>query len=256
MVQMELSNLLILLFIALVGAGLFVLARRVQKGATVQLRPHIGYNALQKQVGRAVESGQRMHISLGRGNLASATNASSAAALIMLDQLAEGSCASSMPPTITTGDGTMLLAGQDHLREAFTQARRATEFQPGLVQLQASETFPIAYAAGVNHVIHRETPGSNVLIGRFGAEIALMTEAGEREQADQLISTDDPTALAIAYPVTAQLMIGEEHLAAGAYVQGKPAHIASLQLQDFLRWLVALALLLATFYSIITALVG
>lgn len=250
---MELSNLLILVFIGLVGAGLFVLTRRAQKGTANRLRPHLGYAALHKQVGRAVESGQRMHISLGRGSLASDAAASSAAALLMLDHLAEGSCASNMPPTITTGDGTLLIAAQDQLRDAYAQARRSADYQPGFVQFQASTTLPIPYAAGVTQVIHRENPGSNVLIGRFGSEIALITEAGEREQMDQLISSDDPVALSVAYPITSQLIIGEEHLAAGAYLQGKPAQIASLQLQDILRWLAVIALLLATFFGIVSS---
>ncbi|MEI2608205.1 MAG: DUF6754 domain-containing protein [Candidatus Promineifilaceae bacterium] len=251
--DISLNHLIVTLFIALAGAGLFVLTRRVQQGRKVGLRPHSGYSALQKQVGRSVESGQRMHVSLGRGNLSGPAAVSSVAALTMLDHLAEGSCASDMPPVVTAGDGTLLIAGQDQVRQAYHQAHRQAEYRASVVQFQASETFPLVLGVGVNHVLNSERLGNNILTGRFGAEIALMTEAGERAQMEQLISSDDPVALAIAYPVTTQVIIGEDHLAAGAFLQRHPAQLASLQLQDILRLLVAGTILLTTFWGIIAA---
>lgn len=253
---MELTNLIVLIFIGLASAGLFVLTNRVKRGNKVGLRPQTGYIALHKQVGRAVESGQPLHITLGRGNLSGSANPASISALTMLTHLAEGSCASGMPPTVTTGDGTLMLAAQDRLRKAYQQAHRTNEFRLALVQNQSGDNFPIAYAAGVNTLVHQQPVGSNVLTGRFGSEIALITEAGERVQAEQIISSDDPVALAVAYPVSDELIIGEEHLAAGAYVQGQPAQLASLQLQDILRLLVIVAIILAAFVGFITNLVG
>ena len=249
---MNINNLFILIFIALAGAGLLVLTQRVKKGSKVGLRPHSGFMALKKQVGYAIESGQRMHISLGRGNLAGSSNPSSVAALTILDHLAESSCASGMPPVVTMGDGTLLVAGQDNLRQVYIKAHRASEFKPGMVEFQAGDTFPLAYAAGVTHILNREGVGSNILAGRFGSEIALITEAAERTQAEQLISSDDPIALALAYPLAEALIMGEEHLAAGAYLQGKPAQLASLQLQDILRLLAAIAIIVATLLALIT----
>lgn len=251
---MELTTLAILLFIILTGAGLLVLTYRTQKGGTVRLRPHPGYLSLQKQVGQAVESGQPMHISLGRGNLSGRANPTSVAALTMLHHLAEGSCANGMPPTVTTGDGTLLLAGQDQLRQVYHQAHRSAEYQPDRVQFQASSSDPITYAVGASHVVNQQTWGSNILVGQFGSEIPLIIEAGSRAQAEQIISTDDPVALALAYPSAQALIIGEEHLAAGAYLSGKPAQLASLQLQDILRLIIIIAILLATFMGLLASL--
>ena len=253
---MELTNLFVLIFIVLASAGLFVLTSRAKKNGQMGLRPHRGYIALHKQVGRAVESGQPLHISLGRGSLAGPANPSSVAALTLLTHLAEGSCASGMPPTVTTGDGTLMLAAQDRLRQAYHQAHRAQEFNLALVQNQSGDTFLLVYVVGVTNLLHQKSIGSNVLTGRYGSEIALITEAGERIQAEQIVSSDDPIALAIAYPSTDELIIGEEHLAAGAYVQNQPVQLASLQLQDILRLLVILAIILAAFVGFITNLIG
>jgi hypothetical protein len=253
---MELTNLIVLVFIGLASAGLFVLTSRVKRGNKVTLRPQTGYIALHKQVGRAVESGQPLHISLGRGNLAGPASPTSVAALTMLTHLAEGSCASGMPPTVTTGDGSLMITAQDRLRRAFQQAHRSQEFNLALVQNQSGDTFPLAYAAGANQLLHQQPIGSNILAGRFGSEIAFMTEAGERIQAEQIVSSDDPVALAVAYPVSDELIIGEEHLAAGAYLQNQPTQQASVQLQDILRLLVILAIILAAFVGFISNLVN
>jgi hypothetical protein len=58
-----------------------------------------------------------------------------------------------------------------------------------------------------------------------------------------VIGTDNPGALAVAAAVTDHLLIGEELFAAGAYLEGKPAQVASLQLQDLLRLIIILAIL-------------
>lgn len=251
---MELTTLAILFFIILTGAGLMALTYRTQKGGAVKLRPHPGYLTLQKQVGQAVESGQPIHISLGRGSLSGRANPTSVAALTILNHLAEGSCANGMPPTVTTGDGTLLLAGQDQLRQVYHQAHRPAEYQPGMVQFQASSSDPITYAAGTSQVVNQQAWGGNILIGQFGQEIPLIIEAGSRAQAEQIISTDDPVALALAYPSAHALIIGEEHLAAGAYLNGQPAQLASLQLQDILRLLIIIAILLATLMGLLVSL--
>jgi hypothetical protein len=49
------------------------------------------------------------------------------------------------------------------------------------------------------------------------------------------------------------LLIGEELFAAGAYMTGKASQIASLQIQDILRLIVAVAILL---FAIINLLLG
>ena len=92
---------------------------------------------------------------------------------------------------------------------------------------------------------------SNMLIGRFGAEIAILAEAAEREGMDQVIGSDDPTALAIAVLATDKVLLGEELFAAGAYLHGEPAQIASLQLQDILRVLAIVGILLVALINLV-----
>jgi hypothetical protein len=175
------------------------------------------------------------------------------AALTALDHLAVDSCASGIPPMVTLGEATLLPAAQDSLRQGFALAGRLSAYSPIQTQFIAPETQPMAYAAGVSNELHAGNVGSNLMIGRFGPELAIMGEAAARVNAPQVIGSDDPTALALASVLTKDVLIGEELLAAGAYLQGKPWQLASLQVQDVLRWVVMALIVVAAILEAIGA---
>ena len=127
---------------------------------------------------------------------------------------------------------------------------RLNEYKPGLVQFVATETDPYAFAGGLANVIHRSRIGGSVLVGRYGPEVTIPAEAAARENMSQVIGTDDPSALAVAAAFTDDLLIGEELFAAGAYLDGKPSQIASLQVQDVLRAIIIVAMLALAVYQL------
>jgi hypothetical protein len=92
--------------------------------------------------------------------------------------------------------------------------------------------------------IHDEHVSTNVILGDLGAEAALLTEASDRENANLIAASDDLSAQSIFYASSQEPLIGEELFAAGAYVGAGTAHEASLNVQDVLRWLIILAIIL------------
>jgi hypothetical protein len=112
-----------------------------------------------------------------------------------------------------------------------------------MAQFLAAHTDPFAYAGGMATILQRGESGSNVLVGRFGAELAIPVEIAARKNMVQVIGTDDPSALAVATAVTPNVLVGEELFAASAYLEHKPDQIASLQVQDILRWLIIITIL-------------
>lgn len=223
-----------------------------QKRYPVQLRPLRAYRALSEQIGRTVESGRHVHVTLGRGGLHQTTNPVSISALTVLDYLAKKSSASTAPPYVTVGEATLLMAAQDSVRQAYSRPEQKGEVGAGTAQLLAPEGYPFVLAGGVNNLIHQENVGSNILLGHLGPEIGIMAEAASREQLPQLIGTDSVEGLAVARAITPTLLIGEEFLAAGAYLQGQPAQLASLQAQDLLRWAVIAGILLSGLIGLLT----
>lgn len=249
---MELSTAAPILFLVIVCAGLlYWLSYRVRAGRSVNLRPLDGYVALQAQRAKSIETGRGVHFSVGRANLSSSASQTSIAALSALDYIAADACASDVPPLTTTGDGTLLLAAQDSLRAAYDAAGRRHDYSPRSAQYIAAENQPMTYAAGASDIVNRAELGSNLMIGRFGAELAIVTESAERGDMEQVIGSDDPTAMALAVLATDKVLLGEEVFASGAYLHGGPVQLASIQLQDILRVMAIAGILLATLFYLV-----
>jgi hypothetical protein len=209
------------------------------------LRPIDAYERLNRAVGLAVESGTRLHISLGRGNLLTARGGSALAGLAMLRRLAERTSASDHPPVVTSGDASLAILSQDTLHSGYRAAGAEQQYRFSTGRLTGLT--PFSYAAGTMPVEHDENVSANVVIGDLGAESALIAEASDRENSSLIAASDDLSAQAIFYASAQEPLIGEELFAAGAYVGAGAAHEASLQVQDIFRWLIIIAILAGSF---------
>ncbi|MGH2536074.1 MAG: DUF6754 domain-containing protein [Candidatus Promineifilaceae bacterium] len=246
-----LTTVLTLVITAASLALLLWLTGRAREQPDIVLRPLPAYAQLSKQIGRAVENGQGVHVALGQASLAQSANPVAAASLVALDHVAAEACAHDVPPLVTVGDGTLLLAAQDSLRGAYAAAGRPGDYRPELARFVAPNSRPAAFAAGTSAIVGRADVGGNVMLGRFGPEWLLIAAAADRKGMEQIAASDDPLALAAIWPQVGQLLIGEELLASAAYLRPEPAGIASAQVQDILRWLAVAGLLLAAFYNLL-----
>jgi len=235
----------------MIALGLLGLAALLLLGLTLwrrrspaTLRPIEAYERLNRAVGLAVENGTRLHISLGRGNLFTARGGSALAGLAMLRRLAERTSASDRPPIVTSGDASLAILSQDTLRSGYRAAGAEEQYRFSTGRLTGLT--PFSYAAGTMPIEHDENVSANVVIGDLGAESALIAEASDRENSSLIAASDDLSAQAIFYASAQEPLIGEELFAAGAYVGAGAAHDASLQVQDILRWLIIVAILVGS----------
>lgn len=212
-----------------------------RKSPPPTLRPIPALTRLYRAIGLSVEDGSRLHVSLGRGGLLSGRGGASLAGLAMLRYLTERTSASDKPPVATAGDPALAVLTQDTLKAGYEVANAEDLYQPTTGRL--SGPTPFSFAAGAMPVVRDENVSANVLMGDFGPEIALVTEAAERSDVPTLGGTDDLPAQSILYAAAQEPLIGEELFAAGAYLGAGPSHAASLIVQDILRWALILFLL-------------
>jgi hypothetical protein len=198
------------------------------------------FTRLRQAVGLVVEDGSRLHVSLGRGSLTTPQSASALAGLALLRRLADLTSAGDQPPIATSGDAPLAILSQDTLQAAakFTD-RAASDLGAG----RLTGLTPFSYAAGAIPAIRDEKVSANVLMGNFGVEVALLTDAVERENTFVVAGSDNLTAQALIYASAQEPLVGEEIFAAGAYVESGSLQSASLTVQDVLRWLVIAAIL-------------
>lgn len=229
------------LFVLLLAAVLLLAFTFLRRKSPAAFRKIEAYERLNRAMGLSVESGTRLHISIGRGSLPAARGGSALAGLAMLRCLSERTSLSDQPPIVTSGDASLAILSQDTLQAGYRAARAEDQFR--LTSGRLTGLTPFAFAAGTLPIIRDEGVSANVVIGELGAEAALLTDAAERKNATLIAASDNLAGQSVLYAASQAPLIGEELFAAGAYIGAGASHEASLQTQDILRWLVILAIL-------------
>ena len=234
-------NIILGLGLVLLAAGLLLAFTFRGRKSRAVFRELPAFVRLRHATDLTVEDGTRLHISLGRGELQKQHGASALAGLGMLRQMAEHTALSDRPPIVTSGDGTLAILSRDTLQAAYKAAAAEELYSPDNGRLAGLT--PFSYVAGSLPTIRDEAVSTNIILGNFGGEVALLTDATERANAFSVGASDAPAAQAVIYASVDAPLIGEELFAAGAYAGENAAHKASLQVQDMLRWLIVLAIL-------------
>lgn len=234
-------NGIIGLVVVLVAAGMLLGLTFIRRKATPVFREIQAFTRLKRAIGISVEDGTRLHISLGRGGMQTPEAAPGLAALAMLRHLTEQTSASDKPPVVTSGAGDLSILSRDTLQAGYRAAGAEEIYDPATGRLTGLT--PFSFAAGAIPIMQDEDVSSNVLIGHFGPEIALLTDTAERTNSPAVAAAVDLAAQAVIYASVDDPLVGEELFAAGAYSNAGRAHRASLQVQDILRWAIILVLL-------------
>lgn len=219
----------VLIFLGLILAASFMLRTQEER----RLRDIPAFERLGRAIGLAVEAGSRLHISLGRGHLLTTQSAIGYVGLSILDRIARSTSISDRPPVATSGEGSLSILSQDTQKDA----AKYLGVEPDPTRGRITGLTPYSYAAGTLSFIQEEDIGANLLIGSFGNEVALITDAAERKDGMTLGGTDNLTGQAVLFATAKEPLIGEETYAGGAYLGAGPMHIASLYAQDILRWI-------------------
>jgi len=196
-----------------------------------------------------VEAGKRLHISLGRGNINDLQGGSAFIGLTILDRCARAASNSDRPPVTTSGDGVITILSQDTLRGTYRSLAAEERYDP--TNARMTGLTPMGYAAGAMPAIHDEQISTNIFAGHFGTEIALLTEAGERSRSLTVAGSDSIPTQAVIYATCDEPLLGEELFAAGAYLGAGRVHSASLRMQDILRWVLVVAIVIGAILKLL-----
>ncbi len=221
---------------------ILLFTRRIQSGRPVHVRAIPSLASLPSLAGKAVESGQTVHVSMGTAGVNDNRTIATLAGLAVLDELADKGCVYGSPPLVTVADPLLAAAAQDSLRQAFARHSRADEHDPTRVEMVSPQ--PAIYALGASSRLEADATAANVMIGSFDTEALLLAGPVAQKGIPQVFGSDNPQAMALLVAVVDNPIIGEEIFAAPAYLQGRPAHLASLAAEDWVRLgIVALVLL-------------
>ncbi|HSO27532.1 MAG TPA: DUF6754 domain-containing protein [Anaerolineales bacterium] len=237
--SLQLLGLAIVVIFVLLMLVFTVLIRRGQRPV---LRAIPTFARLGQVIGLAVEAGERLHISLGRGSLFDLPGASALVGFSILRRVAQAASVSDRPPVATSGDGSLALLSQETLRAVYRDLGAANQFEYTAGQL--SGLTPFGYAAGTLPVIFDQHVSATFIAGHVTSEAALIADAGERSGSLTLAGTDSLPGQAVLFAAAHEPLIGEELFASGAYLNAGAMHHASVRTQDVFRWLIVLGVLI------------
>lgn len=237
------GGLATLIFLVVAAAALIFLTIRARRGREPDARSLPAFDELSSELGKAAEAGVPIHFGLGTGGIGGDQTLTSLAGLEVLEGIADAAVAYGVPPVVTVGDPTLLPLAQDVLRRAYLRAGIPNQYSPAAVRFIAPS--PPAYALGVRDIVRRDQVRANVLAGAFQEEVALISQRAERQGLAQMAAADHLRAVGALYPADTLLAAGEELYAGGARLKGLPKYLASLRLQDYLRFLLVLVILLS-----------
>lgn len=223
---------------------------RVRAGKSGRLRSLPGLEDLDGLVAGALETGRPLHVSVGVAGVGGVATAETWAGLTLLGHLADQAAACGALLIVTVADPTVLPLAQDTLQRAYIRHGHPEGYDPTQVRLIAPD--PMAYAAGTMGLLDREPLAANMMVGSFGDEYLLIGEAGARRRLRQVVGTANPRTLPLVHVTADEVLLGEEMFATGAYTSRLPLQVGSLLAQDWIRWVLVVAILVAAAWNLLT----
>ena len=242
----QLLGLLIFAVFAVMLLAFTMLSRRAKARPRI-LRRIDAFQSLPTTVGQAVETGRRLHISLGTGLVGTADTTATVAGLIVLDQISAAAAVSDRPPVVTTSDGAAMLLAQDTLRSVYSRQNALARYDPESAQVVGLT--PMSFGAAQTTLAADEAVAGAVLIGSAGSEAVLLTEGGKRVGVTNLAGADSVVTQAMLFASADHPLVGEDVFAGAAYIGGRPQHVASLTAEDVARIGMAVAIVLGVLFQ-------
>lgn len=207
----------------------------------LRLRPHAAYASLDLTIASAVESGQTVLVGMGSTGIGGETTALALAAEAVAYQTLTRAAFGDRSPAVTVSDATGLALAQDAARSAYRNHGIPTP--RGTARWLPAGPRSLAYAAAMTAYLSADGVQTQVLTGRFGAEIALIGEAGVRRGGTVIAASDQLDGQAIAYAFSKHALIGEEIFQASAYLGESAVRRGEAVAVDVLRWILIAAII-------------
>jgi hypothetical protein len=231
-----------------ISFALMLLAVYRSRTTVPKIRPLAGLEAIEEAVGRATEMGKPVLFTPGYGDVAGTNAAPTIAGLDMLGYVGRLAARRDTKMAVTVGHPNTYAVALDVLRSAYMVEGRPDALGDDAVTFGSEIQF--AFTAHTLGRIQREKPATCLFLGYFAAEAIIVAEAAVAAGSISIAGATNHFQLPFFVAACDYTLIGEEFLAAGAYVSNDPRRIGSIQGQD---WVKAIAVALAVIGVIMQA---
>lgn len=223
-----------LLLVLLIAAALGMYITRVRaRPESVYVRRIPGVDAIEEAVGRSTEMGRPVLYVTGTEEI---QNIQTIASLLVLGKVAEMTAEYDTEVKVANFFPLTMVVAEEIVKQGFAKAGRIDAHKPENVMFVSAEQF--AFAAGVNGLIMRDRPATNIYMGRFFAESLMLAETGYMTRAIQIAGTAEFTQLPFFVAACDYTIIGEELYAVSAYLSREPVLLATLKATDLIKLII------------------
>jgi hypothetical protein len=224
------------LHLALIGTVALALAAFtwLAKRRELFVRRLAAVDAIEDAVGRSTEMGRPILYVTG---VYETQDIQTLASLLILGHVAKMAAEYETELRVANAYPLTMVIAEEIVRQAYANAGRADAHRPEHVLFITSEQF--AFAAGVNGMMLRERPATNIFFGKFFAESLMLAETGYLTGAVQIAGTAELTQLPFFISACDYTLIGEELFAASAYLTREPNQLALLKAGDVMKIVIA-----------------
>jgi hypothetical protein len=239
------EKLPILVMLILLCSAVIYYILHAGRGKEFFIRKIAGLDAIDEAVGRATEMGKPILFVPGIGDLG---DMQTLAALTILGILAEKVADYNAKIIVPCRDSVVMSAAREIVKNSYIKAGHIDEYNQDDIYFITDDQF--GYVAGVDGIMVREKPATNFLLGTFFAESLILAETGFSNGAIQISGTAHAAQIPFFVAACDYTLIGEELLAASAYMSKDPFQIGSLKGQDFGKILAIILILIGVICEI------
>ena len=204
-----------------------------RKGRTLYLRKLAGIAAIEEAVGRATEMGRPVLFIPGIDNI---DEIQTLAGIAVLSHVAKIVARFDSSIIVPTRNAIVLSVCEETVKESFTAAGRPDAYKSDNIRYLSDDQF--AYTAGVDGIMLREKPATNIYMGCFYAEALILSETGFSSGAIQVAGTASIAQLPFFVAACDYTLLAEEFYAASAYLSKDPKALSSIKASDYFKIIV------------------
>ncbi len=215
-----------------------------QNPESIHIRRIAGVDAIEESIGRSTEMGRSVLYVTGVEEL---QNIQTIASLLVLGPVAEMTASYDTELKVVNYHPLTMVVAEEVVRQSYANMGYADAHRPENIVFISSEQF--AFAAGINGMILRDKPATNIYFGRFFAESLMLAETGYVTNAVQIAGTAEITQLPFFIAACDYTIIGEEIYAVSAYITRDARLLAMLKASDIAKAGLIGTILLASLWA-------
>ena len=238
--------------IVVIAVAMFYYIRRIRRDPdTIYVRRIPGVDAIEEAVGRSTEMGRPVLYVTG---VDETQNIQTVASLLILGHVDVMIAEYDTDIKVANAYPLTMVLAEEIVRQGYANVGRSDAHRPENVMFITPEQF--AFAAGVNGLILRERPATNIFLGRFFAESLMLAETGYVTKSIQIGGTAEITQLPFFVAACDYAILGEELYAVSAYLSREPQLMAQLKSTDLMKGIVIILILAGALTATFPSLVG